>query len=146
MISGSHELQLFHSAPILQPDVFECSFSPSCPDTTLAVPPCSGNAPPYVFGCCLGSSHLQGGFPKGVEKGAGVKFKHCCSVSCCFPTRIVAVSCTVLSGAGTPALSNSLSPCVCQVLICKTGIGAHERNQPGLSQGNGTRTEGAKGF
>lgn len=45
VISGSHELQLLHSAPILQPDVFECSFSPCCPDTALAVPP-------RVFGGC----------------------------------------------------------------------------------------------
>lgn len=102
--------------------------------------------PPRVFGGCPRSPHLQRGFPKGAGKGAGVKFKHCWSVSCCFPTRIVAVSCTVLSGAGKPVLSNSLAPCVCHVLICKTGVGARERNQPGLSQGNGTRTEGAKGF
>lgn len=50
MISGIHELQLLHSALVLQPDMFECSFSPSCPDTALAVPPCSGNAPTCVWG------------------------------------------------------------------------------------------------
>lgn len=41
MNSGSHEriLQLLPSAPVLQPDVFECSFSPSWPHTAPAVPP-----------------------------------------------------------------------------------------------------------
>lgn len=66
MISGSHELQLLHSAPVLQPDVFECSFSPSCPDTAPAVSPCSGNAPH----ACLVLSQVPSP-PGRVSQGSG---------------------------------------------------------------------------
>lgn len=69
VISGSHELQLLHSAPILQPDVFECSFSPSCRDTALAVPPCSGTAPHMCLGAVPGPLTSREGFPR--EQGRG---------------------------------------------------------------------------
>lgn len=66
MISGSHELQLLHSAPVLQPDVLECSSSPSCPDTAPAVPPCSGNAPHVYLGLSAPLSSRES-FPRGQE-------------------------------------------------------------------------------
>lgn len=58
----------------------------------------------------------------------GVKFKNCCSVSCCFPTGIVPVSCTVLSGAEKPNLSYLLALCVPQFLICEIGVIRLKRN------------------
>lgn len=69
MISGSRELQLLHSAPILQPDVFECSFSPSCPDTASAMPPCSGNAPRVCLGAVPGPLTSREGFSRELGRG-----------------------------------------------------------------------------
>lgn len=69
MISGSHELQLLHSAPVLQPDVFECSFSPSFLDTAPAVPLCFGNAPHVCLGTVPRLLTSREGFPR--EWGRG---------------------------------------------------------------------------
>lgn len=145
MISGSRELQLLHSAPILQPDVFECSFSPSCPGTALAVPPCSGNAPHMCLGAVSGPLTSREGFPRERRRGQESSLSTAVLYPVVFLPGLLQFPALSYLEQGSQR-SPILSPCVCQVLICKTGVGARERNQPGLSQGNGTRTEGAKGF
>lgn len=133
MVFGSHEQFLLHSRPppcSFQADVLKHNFLSLLPQT-----PCPSSSVPHPFSAALwqpipSSMHVlqlscvppppisvtQASRNKQpmLGEGVGAKFKNCCSVSC-FSTRIVPVSCTVLSRAEKPKLSYLLALCVPQL-------------------------------